>query len=142
KDPNHRPKSAFELLLPEDGSRPVDVRFVADRNGATATRDDVLRIEDESVFYIGPNTWPTRQPAQTWRERLVGRRRQAARPAASPVRPAVAQRPASPPPARPVPPPAPPIPAKVVTVPPPPPAPAPLPDARVRVAELATSMLA
>jgi serine/threonine protein kinase len=114
KDPNHRPKSAYELLLPEDGARPVDVRFIADNKKGPSSKDDILKIEDDSVFYIGPNTWPTRRPAATWRERLVGRRPRPAQPVQQVAQPRPAPRPAARPTPRPTP-----APAPVVVVPPP-----------------------
>ncbi|MFO0960741.1 MAG: serine/threonine-protein kinase [Isosphaeraceae bacterium] len=155
KDPNHRPKNAYELLPANDVPRAAEVRFVGD--AGPKGQDDVLHIQDDSVFYIGPNTWPTRQQPPTWRDRLAGRRPAPPRQPA-PVQP-VAHRPMPQP--RPQPQPRRPQPAPVAVpvrqvpaqaqaprqpfvppVPPAPPAPAPLPDGRFRVAELATSMLA
>lgn len=142
KDPNHRPRNAYELLPANDAPRAAEVRFVGD--AGPRGQDDVLHIPDESVFYIGPNTWPTRQQPPTWRDRLAGRRPQPPRQPV-PVQPVV-HRPPPPRPQRPVAPA--PVPAQpprqpfVPPIPPAPPLPGPLPDGRFRVAELATSMLA
>jgi serine/threonine protein kinase len=151
KDPNHRPKTVYDLSPVEAASRLADVQFVGDeRDGAAVPpnpgprNEEVLKIEDDSIFYIGPNTWPTRQPTQppTWRDRLIGRRAAPNRTERPPGQPIAQRRPAPPsPPARP---------AAVVPVrqatptrrePTPPPPPPPLPSGRVRVAELASSML-
>ena len=151
KDPNQRPSRVHDLLPPEDAPKPAAVRFIGD--GKTAPplppapeprreEEDILRIgAEEPVFYIGPETRPPlRRPSV--RERLqanwAARQRQRARPNPSPA-PAHAPRPA-PAPARQTPVrlvavrrtnPAPVVPAE----------PPPLPSGRVRVAELAGSML-
>ena len=169
KDPNRRPQRAVDLLVPGDAPPPPDVRFIGDGKsspaadleriaGATPAADppkapasaeppkeEILHIgEEDSVFYIGPNTVPPRRRAsstiQHWlwgtRPAPAPRRRgpapapQARRVADGPRRPATpARRPAAPP--RPAPAPTPPAPA----------APPQLPGGRVRLAELATSML-
>ena len=73
KDPNHRPSRVYDLLPPEDAPRPPEVRVIGDgksgSNAATQARaatinrpeDEVLRIEaEEPIFYIGPDTRPPR----------------------------------------------------------------------------------
>jgi hypothetical protein len=149
KDPSLRPQSARELLPREDAPAEPDVRIIEGKPtspplaGAnpllgpaaapvapppTRPADDVLVIgEEESVFYIGPDTRPpgARRPV---RERLFGPPRHPARPrpAAPPVREAARVKPRPARPARPAPPaPRPPEP----------------PTSRLRVAELAGSML-
>ena len=139
KDPARRPQGAYELLVPEDAPRPVDVRFIGDGKSspiapeapsaapakddraapapaATAAPNDVLHIgeEESSVFYIGPNTMPPGRPRRRgWLRAAAGRRGRGR----SPRSPGPTRRP---------------IPA----TPPPP-----LPSSRMRVAEAATSML-
>jgi eukaryotic-like serine/threonine-protein kinase len=148
KDPNHRPARVQDLLLPGDAPKDPELRFIGDakdpvpklaagggRVEPAKPADDVMRIGDEDpVFYIGPNTVPPR-PAPSARrvtlhERIWG----------APIARVVRNRRAQPGRARPnhrMPPPAP----VVVAPPPPPPEPPPVPSNRVRVAELATSML-
>jgi hypothetical protein len=140
KDPNHRPARVYDLLPPEDAPRKPDVRFIGDGKKAeapAAEKEDVLRIgPEEPVFYIGPDTRPPLPPRANVTQRLragwVDLRRQQdqrrVRQAAAP-RPAPVRRPA----ARPV--------ALRPVEPPPPPEPPALPGGRIRVAELATSML-
>ncbi len=140
KDPNHRPQNAQELLLLEDTPTEPDLRIIerqasspplastlvsptapagaADPRPAASAppAEDLLVIRDEEpVFYIGPNTRPPghRRPI---RDRLRGAAR----------RPSPRSAPRPQPAARPVPP------------PPEPPLP---PTNRLRVAELAASML-
>ena len=102
KDPNQRPADPHELL-PAATGKPAE---------------DILRIEDEpGVFYIGPNTWPTRKrafaaPAPKPRSRKAKARMVATAP-----------HPPSPAPQAPAPP------------------PAPLPSGRLRTAELAMAMV-
>lgn len=164
KDPNHRPSRLYDLLPPEDAPRAPDVRIIGDgkagrgaanRGNAAASDDDVLRIEaEEPIFYIGPDTRPPRMAGQ-WRNAVQARLRanwealrRPTRYQAPPPRveraayigpngapPAGARRPA---PARQAP--APP-PRRVAAAPPPPPEPPALPSGRVRIAELAGSML-
>jgi len=148
KDPNQRPARVYDLLPAEDAPRTPDVRIIGEGKqgliptGGNATPrpqpDDVLRIEaEEPVFYIGPDTQPP-QPRQTVQERIRANwkalrpatyRRPAPRPLAqapprgqgqSPVRPQplAGNRATAPPPEAPV-----------------------FPSGRVRVAELAGSML-
>jgi serine/threonine protein kinase len=149
KDPNHRPARVHDMLLPGDAPREPAVRFIGDRTPPPADpKDDVLRIGmDEPVMYIGPDTKPPQPrrspPAQGFHRWLWGASasRPAPRPAARPARPAPPPRPERRPPA---PRPAPAVAARPATPPPPPappPTPPPLPSGRVRVAELATSML-
>jgi serine/threonine protein kinase len=143
KDPNHRPPRAHDLLPAEDAPRPPDIRII-EKEGtsppvndkpavpapAQAGREDVLVIgEEEPPFYIGPDTVPPRQgrPRRSLHQRIWG-----VRPVSAASRPAPRPQPAR----RPQPAPAPPTPA-----PPPPPEPPPLPSGRVRLAELAGSML-
>jgi hypothetical protein len=152
KDPNHRPTRVLDLLPAEDAPSSPSVRYIGDGKTAPplpeAPADDVLRINaEESVFYIGPETMPPPQPrrrglGQKLWGGLVARPARPARIAPSPRPPArpaayVAPRPAPVPARRPTPPPAPvPTPA-----PAPPPEPPVLPVGRVRLAELANSML-
>jgi len=146
KDPNHRPNRVFDLLPPEDAPRSPDVRIIGDgKAGARAPQDDVLRIEaEEPIFYIGPDTRPPRagNPGgikQRIRANLDALRRPVPMPARNQPMPVAGRAPANgavrnasytrP----------------VVAVPPPrwppPPEPPPEPSGRVRVAELASSML-
>ena len=157
KDPNHRPQRVTDLLLPGDAPREPDLRFIGEKssaisptaNDATGKREDVLRINDEEpVFFIGPDTRPApvrpRPPGRNqwlWTNpvtRAVKAQRAALRTEATQSRPARVERPAPKPPqvARP----APPAVAAKPPLPPlgPPPA---LPSARVRLAELSSSML-
>jgi serine/threonine protein kinase len=134
KDPNHRPEPVTALLPPEDAPRQAAVRFIGDGHSAppeavssapVAPQEEVLHIRaEESVFYIGPNTLPPAPPRQQARRRFWN---------ANPmVRRAVFTRPVTP--AR--------RPAAARPTPPPPtPEPPPLPALRIRVAELASSML-
>ncbi|HKI21649.1 MAG TPA: serine/threonine-protein kinase, partial [Isosphaeraceae bacterium] len=167
KDPNHRPSRLYDLLPPEDAPRTPDVRIIGDakagrgapagHEAAPADDDDVLRIEaEEPVFYIGPDTRPPRMPGQ-WRQVVQARLRAnwdaLKRPGRYQPQPQPrVQRVASPPqnatpragvrqplplrlaaaaPAR----------TAAPTPPVPPPAPPALPSGRVRIAELAGSML-
>lgn len=172
KDPNQRPQRVYDLLPADDMPKSPNVRFIGD--GKNAPRlpeepsgrgkpkpdDSVLRIEaEESVFYIGPETRPPRQPrppiADRFRAGLAALRRPINAPPVAPQ----ARRPTPPPPPQPQPvmarPPQPqpqqvrmnPQPAakgRGKKVPPPPPQapepPPPLPSARVRLAELTGSM--
>jgi eukaryotic-like serine/threonine-protein kinase len=149
KDPNHRPARVHDLLLPGDAPREPAVRFIGDARPPAAAppirfeepAEDVLRIGmEEPVLYIGPETrppQPRRRPPRTFNQWLWGA--PAFRRAA--YQPPPARRPAPPPPPpRPAPRPAPA--ARPAPTPPTPPPPAPaLPSARVRVGELAGSML-
>ncbi|MDB5350922.1 MAG: serine/threonine protein kinase [Planctomycetota bacterium] len=164
KDPNHRPQRVTDLLLPGDAPKEPDLRFIGEKNSAGSPpmkdapnrREEILRITDEEpVFYIGPETRPPARPrprnfnqwlwARNPVSRAVQTRRASLRPAASPAPQPVATLASRPVQTAPRPAPA----AAVPPVPRPAPAPAPvplgppptLPSARVRVAELAGSML-
>lgn len=141
KDAGHRPQSARDLLLPEDTPTEPGVRIIERQASSpplpntlmspttppggnpppplASPDEDLLVIRDEEpVFYIGPDTRPpgTRRPL---RQRLLtpGRRPAPPRPPArQTARPA--PRPSPPPPEPPIP-----------------------PTTRLRIAELATSML-
>ena len=177
KDPAQRQKSPYELLVADDLPKVPNVRFIGD--GKTSPRlperdpvapeppkqqprgdakpeDDILRIPaEEPIFYIGPETRPTRPvPARGHiNERLranwaavrddVARARakwKAAQAAKQPVVRQAAYRAPAPQP-RPVKPvakrPAPVVPPVVV----PPPEPSVLPSLRARVAQLSSSMM-
>ncbi len=164
KDPVNRPKRAEDLLGPDAPTKPRDVRFIGEgkvsppvepeAGGKFAwfaarikpkakpapaappkAEEEVLRIgEVDPVFYIGPETrppggfgtGPRRRPYVPpirWVNNVI-RRPAPPRPSPAP-RAAAAVRP-TPPPARPT---------------PPPPVEPPRPSARVRVAELAGSMV-
>ena len=165
KDPNHRVSRVFDLLPPEDAPNAPEIRIIGDGkaspNKATSAgdgaavrpaQDDVFRIEaEEPVFYIGPDTVPTRAQVRNgiggriranWQALRRPRdyrsptpsppRNQVVMPAASPVvngtgRQAATARPAPKQSAR-----------RVAS---PPPEPPPLASGRVRTAELAASML-
>ncbi len=166
KDPNHRVSRVFDLLPPEDAPRAPEVRIIGDgKAGPTAASasprdgapdrpaaDDVLRIEaEEPIFYIGPDTRPARVQGQNRiGERIRANwealrrpthhrapspsppRNQGVPPQAAPtsngtVRQAAYARPASKQPTR-----------RVAA---PPPEPPPLASGRVRMAELAATML-
>ncbi len=160
KDPNQRPARVYDLLPPEDAPKAPEVRIIGDgrqglissgSNGAPRTEaEDILRIEaEEPVFYIGPETRPP-QRRQTMQDRIRANL-QALRQPATYRRPAPRQ--ASP---RGGPAPSPaqrqpvagnrnPVREAVRQVaapawPPPPEAPV-LPSGRVRIAELAASMV-
>jgi serine/threonine protein kinase len=129
KDPVRRPQRVASLYLPGDAPKQPDVRIIGDGKNAPvdsrpgAVNNDVVVIkEEESVMYIGPDTVPPR-PARQARLASWPFGRTPARPPARP-RPARARS-------------APPQPAPE----PPPPEPPPLPSPRLRVAELAGSML-
>ena len=155
KDPNQRPSRLYDLLPPEDAPHAPEVRIIGGgKTGAKpADRDeDVLRIEaEEPIFYIGPDTRPPRsQSFGGIKERLRANWDALRRPGRYSLQP--------PPPPRPQPllalglprangaarratyTPAPKAPPQRVAAPPPPEPPA-LPSGRVRVAELAGSML-
>jgi len=167
KDPNHRPSRLYDLLPPADAPRTPEVRIIGDAKAGRgapagdntgAEEEDVLRIEaEEPIFYIGPDTRPPRTPGQ-WRNVMQARLRanwealkRPGRYQASPPPPRV-QRVANAPPnrapvarvrqlvpaARPV---TSPPPRRPAAEPPPPPEPPSLPSGRVRIAELAGSML-
>jgi len=144
KDPAHRPGRVVDLLPPDDAPRARDVRFIGEGKNSAASpgpaprprppEDDVLRITDEEpVHYIGPDARPPRARAAAYNPWA---RRQPS--------PAPARRPAPPRPA-PVPAPAPARRVRLIAAAPlapePPPAPVPLPTGRLRIAELAGSML-
>ncbi len=160
KDPANRQKLARDLLG-SDSSKPREVRFIGEGKTAPAAEvdphaakakgwwgrgkeqekprhrpveDDILRIgEVDPPFYIGPETRPPKLvappqrrpyiPAIRWLGDVI--RKAPAR------RPAVAVRPVA----------APPRPATLPPVPKPPPEPVALPTQRVRVGELASSMV-
>jgi len=144
KDPAHRPARVVDLLPPGDAPRPRDVRFIGEgkvaapapppaRPARKGADDDVLRITDEEpVLYIGPDTRPPRaRPAANFNPwaRRGPRPAPSPRPAPNPARAAdVARR------VRLI--------ANAPLVPPAPPEPPPpLPTGRLKVAELATSMV-
>jgi len=163
KDPNHRPSRVYDLLPPEDVPRTPEVRIIGDgksgpnvaaRDGAASLpdQDDVLRIEaEEPIFYIGPDTRPPRsQNLGGIKKRLQANWQALRRPgryspqppplprdrsalnqgppqAQGGVRRASYARPVSKQPPR--------------RVAPPPPEPPALPSNRIRIAELAASML-
>jgi serine/threonine protein kinase len=167
KDPSHRPTRVYDLLPPGDAPRAPDVRIIGDgksgsgataqdtaTDGKSAEKDEVLRIEaEEPIFYIGPDTRPPRRQnlagikqrlQANWdalrrpgryiprpSPRVSGHSPRHVGPAAANgmIRQAAYTRPATQQPARHDPPPQ------------PPPEPPPLPSVRVRVAELAASML-
>lgn len=138
KVPAHRQARALDLLPPEDAPHAPEIRII-DRDGTVPEpasaptrvepKDEVLVIgHEEPVFYIGPETMPPHRGRPQVRrasltQRLWGcRRRTQAQPAARrnpPPRPV--RRPSA----------APPLPSE----------PPPIPSGRVRVAELASSML-
>jgi hypothetical protein len=162
KDPNHRPGRIFDMLPPEDAPRSPDVRIIGDgklaaggglRDKAAAAKgadqDDVLRIEaEEPVFYIGPDTRPPRaRNAGGIGERIRANWQALQRPVRSPRPPAARNqqpprggRPPAAGAARGAP-------VLLVSAEQPPPRPAPVPEpppapsGRVRIAELASSML-
>jgi hypothetical protein len=145
KDPNQRPSRLYDLLPPEDAPREPHVRFIGEGKIAPAPpppprepkgkeaegspgagAEEVLRIEaEEPVFYIGPDTRPPRaqrRPPILPRIRAGWAAARCQRRQRGPVRRVlVVEEPRSGP-----------------VVPPEPP---PLPSGRLRVAELATSML-
>jgi hypothetical protein len=154
KDPNHRPSRLYDLLPAEDAPRIQEVRIIGEgKKGQVGggherrpAADDVLRIEaEEPVFYIGPETRPVR-PRTTVQARIRANWEALRRPAAY-RRPAPAARPQAQGQARPqpvagmrpatVPAPA----ARRVSAPARPPEPPIAPSGRMRVAELANSML-
>lgn len=68
KDPNHRPISPYELLPSEDAPRAFSAGISSREPISNESTDDVFQIgEEESIFYIGPNTLP---PKPGPRERL------------------------------------------------------------------------
>ena len=80
KDPNQRPARVYDLLPAEDAPRTPEVRIIGEgRQGLISAgsnaaprpeADDILRIEaEEPVFYIGPDTRPP-QRRQTVQERI------------------------------------------------------------------------
>ncbi|WP_435008920.1 serine/threonine-protein kinase [Tundrisphaera lichenicola] len=147
KDPAHRPSRVIDLLPPGDAPRARDVRFIGEGKLAgnapgpapsprpSPPDDGILRITDEEpIHYIGPDVRPPRGRVASFNP--------------------WARRPPSPPPARR---PAPPQPRPAqapraaqrvrlvaqgpLTPPEPPPTPPVLPSGRLRVAELAGSMI-
>ncbi len=144
KDPAHRQARVIDLLPPDDAPRPRDVRFIGEGKVASpappprpkAVDDEILRITDEEpVHYIGPETRPPRARIASynpWARRAPqpqpnpARRPMPARPAPAPARPGQRVRLIAASPLRP---------------PEPPPIPVALPSGRVRVGELAASML-
>jgi eukaryotic-like serine/threonine-protein kinase len=149
KDPAHRQNRVIQLLPPGDAPRPRDVRFIGEGKVASpappprprAPEEDILRITDEEpVLYIGPDTRPPRARVASynpWARRQPQPQPQPARrPAPAPPRPApapIAQSPI----ARRVR-----LIATAPLMPPEPPSPPPAPPSgRMKVAELAGSML-
>jgi hypothetical protein len=141
KDPAHRQTRVFDLLPADDAPRPRDVRFIGEGKVASPAPpprpkpadDDILRITDEEpIHYIGPDTKPPRARVASYNP--WGRRppqpqpkpNPARRPAPAPNR--MAQRVRL-------------IATSPLLPPEPPPTPQPLPSGRVRLAELAGSML-
>ncbi len=150
KDPAHRQHRVIQLLPPDDAPRPRDVRFIGEGKVAAPAPppprprpvdDDILRITDEEpIHYIGPeaprpkarrasyNPWvylPARPQAQPNPQPA---RRPAPPPATPPRNPAIARRVRL-------------IATAPLLPPEPPKPPGPLPSGRIRVAELAGSML-
>src|SRR4051794_17281875 len=146
KDPNHRPSRVYDLLPPGDAPVSPGVRFIGEGKvtpptpppaGArprAAEPEDILRIEaEEPVFYIGPETRPPRAPSRPavpprlragWASFRRGDRDRDPIRRVSPVGyPRSAPEPSP------------------ILIPVAPAAPPPLPSRRIRVAELATSML-
>ena len=150
KDPSLRPQRVYDLLPPDDAPTAPSVRFIGD--GKTAPRlpeppaatkpidDGILRIgAEDSVFYIGPDTRPPRAPRPPITDRFragVAALRRSPEPPAPPraARPQPQPQPQPRPQVIPQPKPQRPAPA-------PPEPPAPLPSGRVRLAELAGSMV-
>jgi hypothetical protein len=141
KDPAQRPARAYDLLPPEDAPKVQPVRFIGDGKVTPPLppdleilddekeKDEVLRFgPDDPVFYIGPETRPPRPPAEPRPRRGWGVARRPPRPAAPPRTPATAPRPG-------------PAPRPRRTTPPAPLEPPPMPSGRVRLAELAGSMI-
>ena len=153
KDPNQRPARVYDLLLAEDAPAAPEVRIIGEgKKGQVVDRginspDDVLRIEaEEPVFYIGPETRPPvrkqsvqdrvranwnalRRPA-AYRRAALQAHPSPGNPAPGRPQPVVGQRSViSPPPLR------------RISSPAPPPPPPVQPSGRVRLAELAASML-
>jgi hypothetical protein len=146
KDPARRPERVVDLLPPDDARKPPEVRIIGEGKKGPAPADEPKRAEEEvlrigaeePVFYIGPDTTPPRPPMnrrlaewaarRRWRDRV--RRNAAAASMALAARRMAARRGNV-------------TPVRVAAVAPPvsPPSPPPLPGARVRVAELASSML-
>jgi hypothetical protein len=157
KDPNLRPERVTDLLLPGDARKEPAVRFITDGKAAAAggpaeepsaagpAAEEVFRIgPEEPVLYIGPDTRPPRPR----RAGLAGWFRPGPKPAPARRAAPPVTRAASPPPIRPArqaraagprraPAPA----AAPATAPEPTPEPPALPSGRVRVGELAGSML-
>ena len=139
KDPAHRPARVVDLLPPDDAPRGRDVRFIGEGKVAAPAPpprpkpfdDGILRITDEEpVLYIGPDTRPPRARVAAFNP--WDRRPRAPRPAPRPAAPnptsdtarrvrLIATAPLAPPP--------------------PPPEPPPLPSGRLKVGELAGSMV-
>jgi hypothetical protein len=153
KDPNQRPAQVYDLLPPEDAPAKPEVRIIGEGKktpvaavGASVAHsglEDVLRIEaEEPVFYIGPDTCPP-QPRHTVQERIRANWEALRRPATyqRPLprprgRTQVRSQPIATGNSAPTPPPG------LVRAPAaPPPEPPAVPSGRVRVAELASSML-
>jgi hypothetical protein len=158
KDPNKRTARIYDLLPAEDAPKNPEVRIIGEgKKGQSpgtgnvpprSEPEEVIHITaEEPVFYIGPDTRPQRpQPRQTVQERIRANWEALRRPAAyrRPVtRTQAAGRAAAPPRPQPVagrrmiPEP----PRRTVSPPPSPPEPPVLPSTRVRIAELAGSML-
>jgi serine/threonine protein kinase len=144
KDPAHRQARVIDLLPPDDAPRPRDVRFIGEGKVASPAPpprakvpdDGILRItDDEPVLYIGPDTRPPVAKGAPYNP--FGRRPQPPRPNPRAVRPGGVAR------SEPV------RPGQRVRLiatspllpPEPPPVPVPLPSGRMRLGELAASML-
>ena len=157
KDPNQRSSRVYDLLPAQDAPRTPEVRIIGDGKAGqaaappesrpTSEPEDILRIgAEEPVFYIGPDTRPP-QTRPTLQDRIRANWNALRQPVTY-QRPVPAPRPQAPrnrpprPQARAVPPrptPAPrPQPQPQAQ---PPPEPPPSPSGRVRLAELAASMV-
>ena len=139
KDPNQRPSRVYDLLPPGDAPREPSVRFIGEgkitpttSRPPSAEPEEILRIEaEEPPFYIGPDTRPPRaprRPATAAGSRLRAGWAAVQRPGRDRARDREPIRRISPV-------------GYPRLAPLAPPAPPPLPAGRVRVAELATSML-
>jgi FtsH-binding integral membrane protein len=153
KDPNKRTAKIYDLLPPADAPKNPEVRIIGEgkKGQAPGTNnipprpeaEEIIHITaEEPVFYIGPDTRPTR-PRQTVQERIRANWEALRRPAVyrrPATRTQAAGRAAPPPRPQPV------AARRMVSEPPrrastPPPEPPVLPSPRVRVAELTASML-
>jgi serine/threonine protein kinase len=158
KDPNARPARVYDLLPAQDAPREPEVRIIGgSKQGLISApggdprhdTDDVFRIgPEEPVFYIGPDTRPP-QRRQTVQERIRANWQALRQPAVyrRPLTRQISPQQGRPQPAQPRPSagrPADPrgaIRQVAAPIPAPPPEPPVLPSGRVRVAELAASMV-